>query len=76
MWGMHDGMGWLFLYGSVWMVVFWGAIIGLAIWAINRSTSRNRNTEDNDESSLEIAKKRLARGDIDSDEFNEIVSLL
>jgi hypothetical protein len=27
-WGAHDGMGWWMVFGSLWMLLFWGAIIG------------------------------------------------
>ena len=76
MWGMHDGMGWWFLYGGVWMLAFWALIIGLVVWVVSRLVSNNHENKDGDESPLEIAKIRLARGEINPDEFEEIVSLL
>ena len=33
-WGMHDGMGWWMAFGAVWMVVFWGAVIGLVVFGL------------------------------------------
>ena len=76
MWGMHDGMGWWFLYGGVSMAVFWALVIGVIIWAASRFTSRNPENNEEAESPLDIAKKRLARGEINEDEFEKIVSLV
>ena len=61
--GRWMGMGW------VWMVVFWGAIIGLVVWAVSRLTGENRSTN---VSALDIARARYARGEIGKEEFEEL----
>lgn len=74
MWGFHDGMGWWVVFGGFWMLVFWAAIIGLAVWGINR-TSR-RDDRDHTDSPVEIAKRRLAHGGITRDEYEELTTTL
>ncbi len=74
MWGFHDGMGWWMVFGGFWMLVFWAAIIGLVVWGINR-TSR-RDARDHTDSPVEIAKRRLARGEITRDEYEELTTTL
>ena len=70
MWWMHDaGPGW-WIFGAVWMTLFWGAIIALIVWAISRLTG-DRRQEDAD-SALEIARRRYARGEITRDEFEQL----
>lgn len=67
MWGEHEGMGWWMLFGSVWFVVFWGAIIWIAAKLLGRDEVRGR-----DESALEIARRRYARGELSREEFEQI----
>ena len=69
MWEMHDGWGWWMVFGWIWMVVFWGALITLVLWAVNRiGASSTRESA----GPLDIAKERLARGEIDEDEFRRL----
>ena len=72
MWGMQDGMGWCMVFGGFWMAVFWAAIIGLVFWGINR-TSR-RGDREHTYSPMEIADRRLARGEITRDEYEELTT--
>jgi putative membrane protein len=67
---MHWGSGWWMLLGGLWMVIFWGAIIGLIVWGISRLTGRGGHTGDT--SPLDAAKKRYARGEITREEFEQI----
>ncbi len=71
MWGFHEGMGWWWVFGSIWMVIFWAIIIGLVIWGIKQFTGGGR-TPPTSETPLEIAQKRLARGEINREEFEEL----
>ena len=74
MWHWHEGMGWWMVFGSVLMLVFWGVIIALAVWGINKLTGRGSSgsstTEKRDP--LDIAKERYARGEISKEEFERI----
>ena len=66
---MMDGWGsgwWIIM--PIMMVIFWGGIIALAIWAVSQFT-RGRGEQ---KSPLDIAKERLARGDISHEEFDRL----
>jgi putative membrane protein len=66
---MHDGaMGWGWaVMGMVWMVVFWGAIIGLIVWGVRKFTDRPQVPST--PSPLDIAKERYARGEISQEQY-------
>ncbi len=68
MWGAHEGMGWWMLFGGLWMVLFWGIILGGVIWAVTRLAGGR----DSGRSPLDIAKERYARGEINAEEFERI----
>jgi putative membrane protein len=70
MWFMHEGMNWWMLFGSIWMVVFWGGLIALAAWGISRITGRGGS--DTRYKALDLTKERYARGEIDKKEFDRI----
>ncbi len=79
-WGMGPGMmGWGMGYGGGWlwtilMVVFWIAVIvGIVLlirWLI-LSTKTTTTHQRQEESALDILKKRYARGEIDKEEFEQ-----
>jgi putative membrane protein len=50
------------------MVLFWGGVIVLVVWGIKQFT-RDR---EGGRSPLDIAKERLARGEITKEEFERI----
>ncbi|OOY05404.1 hypothetical protein B6V73_19105 [Thioclava sp. JM3] len=62
MWG--DGYG---FFGIGMMVIFWGVLIVLAIlavrWLMERGPSRSQST------ALDVLKERLAKGEIDPEEY-------
>ena len=70
MWFMHDFGGWGMLFGGIWMLIFWGGIIALIIWGINRFTRRDDSSQKH--TSLEIAKERYAKGEINREQFEQI----
>jgi putative membrane protein len=66
------------LWGGLMMVLFWGAIIALAVWFV-QSLSRRDTGESQPGAAvppartpLDIAKERYARGEIGRDEFEQI----
>ena len=61
MWGWGYGWGWL---GMASMVVFWVAIIFLAVWAVRRLTG-----DEPEGKAEQVLKERFAAGEIDRDEF-------
>ena len=74
MWYWHDGMGWWMVFGGIWTLLFWGAIIGLAIWGISRLTERRGSGPSTGErrDPLDIAKERYAKGELSREEFEQI----
>lgn len=60
MWLMHDGWGWWMVFGVILMILFWGGLITLIVWAIGRLT---RHHAIGRETPLEIARERYARRD-------------
>ncbi|HSP54349.1 MAG TPA: SHOCT domain-containing protein [Dehalococcoidia bacterium] len=63
----HDGSGWWMLWGAVMMVLFWGGLIALFVWGLQSLVRRDATRDP-----LEIAKERLARGEITPGQFDEI----
>jgi len=70
MWYMHEGTGWWMVFGGLWMLFFWGGLIALIVWGINRLTRHSRSN--GKESPLDIARERYARGEISREEFEQI----
>ena len=75
MWGIYGGEWWWMLFGSIWMIIFWGAIIWLIVWGVRQFTSERREPSSR-ETPLEIAQKRLARGEITREGFEELKQAL
>jgi len=69
MWFMHEGIGWWWVFGGIWMILFWGGLIALVIWGISRLTRRGSFGEK--QTPLEIARERYARGEITREEFEQ-----
>jgi putative membrane protein len=64
--GSGFGMG-----GGMW--ILWIALIGLVVWALYAVTGRMRPPPDNRrETPLDVVKKRLARGEIDAEEYRRL----
>ena len=70
MWFMHEGIGWWPLFGGIWMLIFWGGLIGLIAWGISRLTRRDGSAPKHNP--LDVAKERYARGEINKEEFERI----
>ncbi len=68
MWG-YDG-GWLWM--SAMMLLVWGGVIALGVWAI-RAFAGARSTTDR---AMESLRQRLAAGDISPEEFDKTRKLL
>jgi len=69
MWNMHDGIGWWMVWGGVMMVLFWGTVIGLIVWGVSQVTGGAARGE---ESPLDVARRRYARGEITPEEFERL----
>jgi putative membrane protein len=59
-----DGGNWLWMAGM--MVLFWGGIIVLAVFAIRAFTGTRSNDQ-----ALDVLRRRLAGGEITQDEFEK-----
>ena len=67
----HD-MGW----GGMWFGwIFWLVLIGLVLWVAFRSTKTNFNQLPS-ETPLDILKKRYAKGEINTEEFERMKNKL
>lgn len=64
MWYWH-GMG---LWGWLMMVAFWAVVIFGIVWAVRTTTAPRQRDED---SALRILAERLARGEIDREDYEE-----
>ena len=69
MWAAHEAMGWWMLFGGVFWVLFIGALVYLFASAFDRGP---RDPQGRPESPVEIAKRRLAAGEILHDEYERI----
>lgn len=63
-----EGVGTWAVFGGVLMVLFWAAIIGLAVWVVARVTGRSSRGN----GALSTARERYARGEISKEEFDRI----
>lgn len=57
------------LWEGILFVLFWAAVIGLAVWAVSAWRPRD---EWGRRTALDIAEERYARGDITRDEFDQV----
>ncbi len=61
------GSGW-WIVMPIMMVLFWGGVIAVAVWGIRQFTGGR----DRGQGPLDIAKERLAGGEITKEEFDLI----
>ncbi len=64
MWYWH-GMG---PWGWLMMVAFWAVVVFLIVWAVRSTATPGQREED---TPLRILDERLARGEIDRDDYEE-----
>lgn len=75
MWGWHVDMGWgWWIFGPVMMIVFWGLVAWVIVSLTRESVSPT--TRMHSDSAREIADRRLASGEIDSEEHRRILQQL
>ncbi len=78
MWHVDHDTGWWMIWGGLMMILFWGAIIGFIVWAIQALTRRESSQTQRSQpgapqpAALDIAEERYARGDITREEFEQI----
>jgi len=77
MMGWDFGWGWIF-FGGLMMVLFWGGLIALIVFALRgvsgggQNRSGERSESQGTAAPLEIVKTRYASGEITQDEFEAI----
>ncbi len=67
------GMGWWWMFP---MFVFWGSIVAVAVWGINKFSSGRVGRREEEKTPIGIARERLARGEITREQFEELRDLL
>jgi len=67
-----DDMGWWMVLGALWLILFWGMVIWLIVWAIRKVSQSGRGSSSGGGSALDIAKERYASGEITKAEFDQI----
>jgi len=70
MWPYNDGGSWIWM-GAM-MLVSWGVVIALVIWAL-RAFTGTRNSGD---PAIATLRRRLAAGEISQDEFEKTRRIL
>ncbi|MDF0534925.1 SHOCT domain-containing protein [Shewanella sp. A32] len=67
---MNGLYGYGFGFSHIFMIIIWVAIIGSIVWLLFSAKSYRSNTSE--ETPLDIAKKRYAKGEITKEELDEI----
>ncbi|MFC2000582.1 hypothetical protein ACFLXE_07525 [Chloroflexota bacterium] len=72
MWCVNEGMNWWMVFGLVWPLLFFGAMMTLIVWGSRRFSGHSGSGKD--VTPLAIAEVRYARGEISKEEFDHIRS--
>lgn len=71
---MFGDWGWGMFFGPIFMLLFWVLLIAGTVWLVLAISGRTQQTQQQQtttrSSALAILEERLARGEIDVDEFN------
>ena len=73
MWCNWATMG---FWGWTMMAGFWGLVIVLIIWAVRSATTAKARSQAHGGNALQTLDERLARGEIDPDEYKERRAIL
>ena len=68
---MHWDYGWGMGFGWIFMVLFWALVILGIVYLLKLISGGDRKSERNEETALEVLKKRYAKGEIGKEEFEE-----
>ncbi len=67
----YGGGAWGWLWMSLMMLVFWGALIAVAVWAIRSGLGSRRDSD-----AVDVLRRRLAAGEISQDDFEKTKRIL
>jgi len=79
--GWGNSLGWSgALFGGLMMLLFWGALIALAVFAVRaltratgaRSAALNTQSSRGDDAALALLKERYARGEITRETYEQM----
>ncbi|MGZ5982634.1 MAG: SHOCT domain-containing protein [Isosphaeraceae bacterium] len=70
MWGYADGSGWLWMVPM--MILFWGGVIALAVFAVRAYNGPRRPGDP----AIETLRRRLAAGEISQEDFDKTKRIL
>ena len=76
MWDFQQSFQWWMPFFGMGMMLFMIVIVGLVVWGVARLATDNRDHPDTIDTPAEILEKRLARGEISSEQFQELQELL
>jgi putative membrane protein len=68
MMGMYGFGPWMWLFGTLTMLLFWGGLIALAVWAVRQFGGTSRPAA---EDPMAILRRRLAAGEITQEQFEQ-----
>ncbi len=71
MWYYGSGGGWNWLWMTVMMLIFWGGVIAVAVWAIRSGLGSRREND-----ALDVLRRRLAAGEISQEDFEKTKRIL
>jgi putative membrane protein len=71
MWYYGSGGGWSWLWMTLMMLVFWGGVIAVAVWAIRSGLGSRREND-----ALDVLRHRLAAGEISQEDFEKTKHIL
>lgn len=67
--GTGFGLGYGMYFGMIFWILIFVGIVALVVWAVQKSAKTEIVAEE--ETGLDILKKRFASGEIDKDEYEE-----
>ncbi len=70
-WGNWGDCGWGMGFGWIWMILFWGLVIAGIVYIV-KALSRRAGRSWQEETPLDILKKRYAKGEITKEEFERM----
>lgn len=76
-WQWMEGAGWWAMGAGMllWVLVL-AVVVGLVVWAINRTTGSAGGARSGGDSAEEVLRRRFAAGEIDAEEYERRLTVL